>query len=361
MFKKLFYKTNPEIWEQQKQKFKEAGLFDIRPKDIPVFFIRKTKEFKAWCIESYQKLHDLATTNYDLAYWHLGQGNIADAKLRFRFVNKLKPNFYPDAYYYLGRFQLMEEQTEENKQQAIEYFKKAVELKPKYTEAIYMLGRLTDADKVKAIPHVITQGNFDNIAQLYEEEFVEGLNYEAHKQLVRALDDVLGDDIKPMRILDLGCGTGRCGLELKRKNMVRQMDGVDISQKMIEQAELRRHNNEPVYDFLTRQDLVDFLKDKKKEYELITAAAVFYYLGDLEPVLKACKAALKPKGLLAFSVEGKMKADKDMILNPDLDCFSYSYSYISKVAKEAGLVEKKCKEITLYDGCDGLQFVYSAK
>ncbi|MFC7608698.1 class I SAM-dependent methyltransferase [Teichococcus aestuarii] len=57
------------------------------------------------------------------------------------------------------------------------------------------------------------------------------------------------------------------------------------------------------YAALHEADLLDFLPRHPAAWDLIAAADVLNYLGDLGPALAALRAALRPGGLALFSVE----------------------------------------------------------
>jgi predicted TPR repeat methyltransferase len=80
--------------------------------------------------------------------------------------------------------------------------------------------------------------------------------------------------------------------------MVGQLEGVDLSAKMLAEARAKG-----VYDRLVKDEMVEFLVRETGGAELIVAADVFNYVGALEPALLAAHAALVPGGLLAFSLE----------------------------------------------------------
>src|SRR5438067_2541231 len=67
---------------------------------------------------------------------------------------------------------------------------------------------------------------------------------------------------------------------------------------MIDQARSRG-----VYDRLDVGDLVATLRNAPRSFDLLVAADVFVYVGDLAPAFEAAAAALRPGGLLAFTVE----------------------------------------------------------
>lgn len=99
------------------------------------------------------------------------------------------------------------------------------------------------------------------------------------------------------RILDLGCGTGLCGEHLRP--LAHDLVGVDLSPGMLVQAR-RKH----LYDRLLERDIVSFLKDEPADaWDVMVAADVFIYVGDLAPVLRAAAPALRPGGCFLFSIE----------------------------------------------------------
>ena len=65
-------------------------------------------------------------------------------------------------------------------------------------------------------------------------------------------------------------------------------------------AEARKRG---LYDALHEADLLDWLPGRPGAFDLIAAADVLNYLGDLAPALAAIAGALAPGGVAAFSVE----------------------------------------------------------
>jgi len=96
--------------------------------------------------------------------------------------------------------------------------------------------------------------------------------------------------------LDLGCGTGLCGLLLRP--LVTRLVGVDLSQAMLARAQARG-----CYDQLFRAEISSFMCNHGGQFDLITAADVLCYFGALESVLSAAYECLRPGGWMIFSVE----------------------------------------------------------
>ncbi len=95
---------------------------------------------------------------------------------------------------------------------------------------------------------------------------------------------------------DLGCGTGLCGPLFRP--LARTLTGVDLSPKMIEKARERG-----VYDALVQDDISGFLRARPDAFDLLIAADVFIYIGDLDPVFRAAREALRDGGHFVFSLE----------------------------------------------------------
>ena len=74
--------------------------------------------------------------------------------------------------------------------------------------------------------------------------------------------------------------------------------GVDLSEGMIAKARDRG-----VYDELVTEELTEFLESRRHSYDLILSADTLVYFGDLEQVATAAAAALRPGGVIAFSLE----------------------------------------------------------
>jgi predicted TPR repeat methyltransferase len=98
-------------------------------------------------------------------------------------------------------------------------------------------------------------------------------------------------------VLDLGCGTGLAGAAIAGR--CRHLVGVDLSANMLAEARARG-----VYDRLEHADLVSMARGEAAgTYDLILAADVFIYVGDLVDVMREAHRILRPGGLFALSAE----------------------------------------------------------
>jgi len=170
---------------------------------------------------------------------------------------------------------------------------------------------------------------FDNFANTYEETLSK-LNPHIIKKFKELNPQLSGV------ILDLGCGTGLAAEQLSYSNA--QFDGVDISQKMLDEAKKKG-----IYRHLYKEDILSFLrKHNLKDYDLVIAFDVFCYMGDLKEILEPLK-----KSSLWFSIES---ADEEM--NKDFymtSCARYKHkkSYVLRLLEELKFKSVETFELVL--------------
>jgi predicted TPR repeat methyltransferase len=173
--------------------------------------------------------------------------------------------------------------------------KKQIELWPESPSLNYLLKAVAGDPAVDRSAPEYVIAHFDEFAEGFDAQLVGALGYDIPEKICAAVRDVTGG-AQLERTLDAGCGTGLCGPLLRP--FTRALTGVDISPKMLEQATKRG-----VYDSLACQELTAFLAHAPASFELIVAADVLVYFGDLASLLSATASALKPGGLFACSTE----------------------------------------------------------
>jgi predicted TPR repeat methyltransferase len=171
-------------------------------------------------------------------------------------------------------------------------------------------------------PPGYAQALFDSYADGFEDHLVEVLRYRAPQLLAEGLH---GRRFRTA--LDLGCGTGLCGVALRP--LVDQIDGVDVSERMVAQARARG-----VYRGVVQGDVTEVLGRGTERYELIVAADVFIYVGALDTVFARVAQRLAPGGVFCFTVELADDAS-DMVLRPSLR-YAHSMRYIRTLARQHG-------------------------
>ncbi len=173
-------------------------------------------------------------------------------------------------------------------------------------------------------PRMYVEALFDEYAADFKEHLVEQLRYQAHESLVRPL---LNAARRYRAVLDLGCGSGLCGKLIHP--LADSIDGVDVSRAMLEQA-----RQLGVYRDLTHADLAPFLAETTRSANLVLAADVFIYVGELSAVFQSVRRILEPAGCFAFTVELSPEG-QDVHLLPSLR-YAHSASYVRRLAQLHG-------------------------
>ena len=166
---------------------------------------------------------------------------------------------------------------------------------------------------------------FDGYAERFDGHLVNDLHYRVPRLLRTAVDRHTPP--KPLEILDLGCGTGLVG-EAFRDRACRLV-GIDVSRKMLEKA-----RSKAIYDVLLEGDALTALRPSQGTYDLVVAADVFIYLGDLSPIFATVTPALRAGGRFAFSIEGHEGPGYRF---HSTGRFSHSLEYIRTLAVQSGL------------------------
>jgi predicted TPR repeat methyltransferase len=117
--------------------------------------------------------------------------------------------------------------------------------------------------------------------------------------------------------------------------MAATLAGVDLSAAMVERAKARG-----AYDRLEVGDLFDALGRAPRGYDLLAAADVLIYLGDLAPFFEAAAAALRAGGLLAFSVEAAGGGTDRYSLDPKTRRYAHAEAYLRRLAGMYGFEER---------------------
>jgi predicted TPR repeat methyltransferase len=137
---------------------------------------------------------------------------------------------------------------------------------------------------------------FDDYAPRFEEALVVGLGYCGPALLREALSACRGD-LSFRRMIDLGCGTGLMAQAMA--GACEEIVGVDLSARMLAEAERKG-----VYASVARAEIVAFLAgEADASADLVLAADVLVYLGDLGPVFAEVARVLETGGLFGFTAQ----------------------------------------------------------
>lgn len=165
---------------------------------------------------------------------------------------------------------------------------------------------------------------FNNYALYYDQHMQGPLHYTLPHHIARIIHQLPNHQMN--EVIDLGCGTGLSGIVLRER--AKHLVGVDISVKML--AEAKKKN---LYDQLIESELLTYLKQDVHYYELIVAADIFPYFGDLDPLFAAIAQRLHQPGYFIFSTE--ISENKDWQLQISAR-FSHHPDYIQALCKKHG-------------------------
>lgn len=278
-----------------------------------------------------QPNHVSAHYNLGQAYMHLN--DVAKAAESFRAAVQIKPD-YADAWNNFGN--ALHDLRRYDEARAA--YQEALRLRPDLAGTRYRLAALGGAPMPEKPPPEYVERLFDSYADKFEHQLVENLEYRTPGLLNNLIRDHITAAPASLAVLDLGCGTGLCGPLLR--DVASSLTGIDISVRMLEKAREKR-----VYDKLVAGDITASVLDPKSVFDLIVAADVFPYVGDLSPIFRACRSVLKANGYLAFSVEA-LEEGQSYTLRPT-DRYAHTPAYIRRLTADADLMELAMDKVVL--------------
>ena len=171
---------------------------------------------------------------------------------------------------------------------------------------------------------------FDDFADSFD-EILEELEYVVPLRIAEvAKANMVASLSEKISILDIGCGTGLCAQNLKKIFNNAEFLGVDVSSQMLEKARAKQ-----IYKKLINDDIESYLLKPKKQYELIVAADVFTYFGDLKKIFQGMYRSLKNNGKIIFSISALFEVDS--VWKQHLSGrFLHSQKYIENLLVEVG-------------------------
>ncbi|MFK2853235.1 tetratricopeptide repeat protein [Dyella humi] len=280
---------------------------------------------------------------------------------------------FAQGHYLMGMFLRNYAQSVEHIEQSVQCFRTAYQLDPRNLRALeslgvslYALHRREEAAQVyrdwlarepdHPIPrHMIAacggaeappraddeyvRSVFDGFADSFDEQLLKNLGYRAPQVLAEVLAGVLPAPAGDLDVLDAGCGTGLCAPLLRP--YARHLTGVDLSGGMVEKARVRGG-----YDALEVAELTSFLQGHPQAYDVLISADTLVYFGELQDVLSASHAALRPGGWLVFSLETAEGDDDRVDLSPS-GRYQHTRRYVERVLAAAGFADVRMGVDTL--------------
>ncbi len=247
------------------------------------------------------------------------QGKLEEAIKAYNKVISIKPRS-ADAYYNLGNTLKDQEKLEE----AIKAYEKVISLNPHHGSAKHMLSALT-GNTNDTVPREYIENLFDGYSTIFEASLIENLEYEIPK-LIKDILIKLNGQKSLGSVLDLGCGTGLLGPEIR--DHCSHLEGIDLSSKMLRLAEQKN-----VYDKLSHSDILEYLLSMPLNFDYYIAADVFIYVGELTEIFRLIRSKNKIPGKLVFSTE---HTEKDSYRILKTGRYAHSKSYIERLCTEFG-------------------------
>lgn len=158
---------------------------------------------------------------------------------------------------------------------------------------------------------------FDKFASTYDET-MEKIKYAVIKKVSELNIEFYGN------VLDLGCGTGVFANCIKKDN-IKQLIGVDISQNMLNLAEKKR-----VYTNLFNKDAYTFLTENNIMFDFMVAFDVFEYISDIEKLFTKINAKT-----IIFNIETAKEDIIDTILTYN-GRIKHNPEYIKQILATSG-------------------------
>lgn len=180
-------------------------------------------------------------------------------------------------------------------------------------------------------PSEYVEALFDGYSDRFDTALVENLGYCVPERLTALIGEVAGKGALFAKTIDLGCGTGLFGERIRP--MTSWLEGYDLSQGMLAKA-----TDKGVYDRLGQADILHGLPAARlmgaESADLVAAADVFAYFGDLDPIMTVVAGLAKDDGILALSLEAGPE-DCDWLLQASLR-YCHGESYLLRVLERHG-------------------------
>ena len=268
---------------------------------------------------------DHADAHHNLGVLLNGLGRAREAARCFSKVITLRPK-HPEA----RRLLALAHYTLGEVDKAIDIFDEWLREEPDDPIARHMLAACSGRDVPERASDAFIETTFDSFAASFDAKLAS-LAYRAPALVAEMLARAGVDASRSLDVVDAGCGTGLCGPLVAP--YARRLVGVDLSEAMLARARERN-----VYDELVKRELTAYLQDFPGSFDVIVSADTLVYFGPLEAVAAAAANALRPGGVLVFTVEelSGTASDAGYSLSPN-GRYQHSPDYLERVLADAGL------------------------
>lgn len=267
-----------------------------------------------------------ADAQINLANVALAQGRFEEATTLFSSALQAEPG-YVHVYESFARAASRAGRLDE----AAAAFRRLLSFDPDNVVSRHLLAACTSDPHCERAPEVYVRKLFDHYAPHFDESLAR-LQYRAPQLIAEHLTRSVAPKGN-LIVLDAGCGTGLCGSLLKP--FAARLVGVDLSSGMLAEAAKRE-----LYDELVEAEIGAYLTAHPSSFNIIVCCDTLVYIGQLEDTIAAATTALKPDGLLLFTLEHLAEGGEDRRYRlAPTGRFSHSATYVRATLANAGLVD----------------------
>lgn len=281
------------------------------------YVLEKIIELKEHVANVKAGLRDLRSTNILLAFYHLRQGNVNDAILRFKIIDIfISPNDEEVHYGFAWCYFLKGN-----------YVKSMMHLKQSGARDISGLGYfLTNWESLAEVPELLWSEYRSITADSYNYQWIKHPVY-LPKEFANCLFGKIEELPKECRILDLGCGSGLAGAAIDYRIQKKyHLTGVDNIASLTKNIKNLREDKRKVYDEVISLSLRDFTSSNSSKYDIITSFESLNFAKNLTPYLAKINKMLKANGYFALM----LKTNNTTAWDIDDRCFIYTKDYVKE-------------------------------
>lgn len=221
------------------------------------------------------------------------------------------------------------------REEALAALRQAQAIDPSSKLIAYHLAAMGGAASPPICPPEYVVRLFDQYADRFDDHLVQQLNYRGPQMLFEAVTRAAPG--RRFEILDLGCGTGLCGVVFKP--VASFLAGIDLAPGMIAQSQARG-----VYDQLVQADIIDGIEQLGRPFDLFLAGDLFIYVGDLANIIEAASRWLNSGGVFAFTIEYDPQVDYALRATRR---YAHSVEYVRRLAADYHFDELSAERVTL--------------
>ncbi len=292
---------------------------------IALFRIRDLERAEKCCRRAIELAPDFANAWGNLGMVLRARESYEEALKAWRRALELQPGMHNVAIPYGHLLYRLDRIPE-----SLEFYRRWSEAVPDDPIARHMLAAVGGAQQPDRASDDYVRATFDDFADSFDQS-LDGLKYQAPQLMFEAITSSRETEPDSLEVLDLGCGTGLCAPLLRP--IARRLVGVDLSPRMLSKAALRG-----VYDQLNCGELTAYLASCGARFDVIVAADVLCYFGDLSTAFARAGAALTSHGHFACSLEAAEAGEEGapFVLRAH-GRYQHTRAYVEQAVEQAGL------------------------